>query len=216
MFDELDKNMAPNSAAQPARPTPVKAEDIFSEVDKVKPEAFRPKVNDPNIPPDTVIPAEDSWLKNKGIILGLVLGGFIIVLGGGFLVLKLMIKDSPTINTPAQVKEEVKNTEVKQIEEVTPIEETNSNEAQIVQPVVTQPIDTDQDGLTDEEENDFRTDINNTDTDQDGLTDRQEVKVYKTDPLNPDSDGDGYLDGEELKNGFDPNGPGKLLDINQQ
>lgn len=47
------------------------------------------------------------------------------------------------------------------------------------------------------------------DTDKDGLTDEQEKK-YGTDINNPDSDNDGYTDGEEVKNGFDPMGPGKL------
>lgn len=41
------------------------------------------------------------------------------------------------------------------------------------------------------------------DADQDGLTDWQE-EIYKTDPLNPDTDGDGYLDGEEVLSGYDP------------
>ena len=35
---------------------------------------------------------------------------------------------------------------------------------------------------------------------------------YKTNPNNPDTDGDGYLDGDEVKNGYDPNGDGKLSD----
>ncbi len=41
------------------------------------------------------------------------------------------------------------------------------------------------------------------DTDNDGLTDEQE-EIYGTDRLNPDTDGDGYLDGEEVENGFNP------------
>ncbi|MDD4290482.1 MAG: hypothetical protein PHH83_04440 [Patescibacteria group bacterium] len=45
--------------------------------------------------------------------------------------------------------------------------------------------------------------INKTDTDGDGLTDTQE-NVYKTNPNNPDTDGDGYTDGDEVKNGYDP------------
>jgi len=52
------------------------------------------------------------------------------------------------------------------------------------------------------------------DVDQDGLTDWQE-EIYKTDPLNPDTDGDGYLDGEEVLSGYDPLKPApddKLLD----
>lgn len=48
------------------------------------------------------------------------------------------------------------------------------------------------------------------DTDGDGLTDGDEQQKYKTNPNNKDTDGDGYTDNEEIKNGYDPNGPGKL------
>lgn len=41
------------------------------------------------------------------------------------------------------------------------------------------------------------------DPDGDGLTNEQE-QVYKTDPLNPDTDGDVYTDGEEVRTGYDP------------
>ncbi|PJB19680.1 hypothetical protein CO115_02395, partial [Candidatus Falkowbacteria bacterium CG_4_9_14_3_um_filter_36_9] len=47
------------------------------------------------------------------------------------------------------------------------------------------------------------------DTDNDGLTDQEEV-YYGTDIKNPDSDNDGYADGEEVKKGFNPSGEGKL------
>jgi hypothetical protein len=47
------------------------------------------------------------------------------------------------------------------------------------------------------------------DSDQDGLTDREE-QTYGSDPQNPDSDGDGYLDGAEVSSGYDPVGPGLL------
>jgi hypothetical protein len=73
-------------------------------------------------------------------------------------------------------------------------------------------IDSDKDGLTDEEELLYNTNPLNPDTDGDGLSDYEEVKIYNTDPLNPDTDGDGYLDGEEVNNGYNPNGPGKLSD----
>ncbi|MDO8617899.1 MAG: calcium-binding protein [Candidatus Uhrbacteria bacterium] len=48
----------------------------------------------------------------------------------------------------------------------------------------------------------------NTDSDQDGLTDEQELKLG-TDPHNPDTDGDGYPDGEEVQKGYNPLGAGK-------
>ncbi len=47
------------------------------------------------------------------------------------------------------------------------------------------------------------------DTDNDGLSDDEEAK-YGCDINNPDTDGDGYLDGDEVKNGYNPNGEGKL------
>ena len=75
-------------------------------------------------------------------------------------------------------------------------------------------IDTDGDGLTDVEEIELGTDYNNLDSDGDGLTDSQEVKKYDIDPLNKDTDGDTYSDGEEVKNGYNPNGAGKLLNLN--
>lgn len=51
-----------------------------------------------------------------------------------------------------------------------------------------------------------------TDTDSDGLYDDEEEK-YGTDINNSDSDGDGYLDGSEVKNGFNPMGAGKLENL---
>lgn len=74
-------------------------------------------------------------------------------------------------------------------------------------------VDSDGDGLTDGEEQFLGTDINSSDSDEDGLPDRDEVEIYKTDPLNPDSDEDGYLDGDEVGNGYNPKGPGRLLNL---
>ncbi|RKH40011.1 hypothetical protein D7Y23_35435 [Corallococcus sp. AB050B] len=61
------------------------------------------------------------------------------------------------------------------------------------------PVDTDKDGLTDDEEIALGTDPNNPDTDGDGIPDGIEVKVGGTDPLDDDSDDDGILDGNEDK-----------------
>ena len=48
------------------------------------------------------------------------------------------------------------------------------------------------------------------DSDNDGLADELE-KIYGTDLNNPDTDGDEFKDGEEVKNGYNPKGPGKLF-----
>lgn len=76
-------------------------------------------------------------------------------------------------------------------------------------------LDADGDGLTDSEERTFGTDPADPDTDGDGLSDREEVRTYGTDPLKADTDGDGFSDGSEVQNGYDPNGPGRLLQIPQ-
>ncbi len=71
--------------------------------------------------------------------------------------------------------------------------------------------DSDKDGLDNAREQQLGTDISSADTDKDGLTDGDEIIFWKTDPLKPDTDGDGYTDGEEVKNGYNPLGPGKLV-----
>ena len=76
--------------------------------------------------------------------------------------------------------------------------------------------DTDQDGLTDAQELQLGTDIDNIDTDNDGLFDRDEVVVYKTDPLNPDTDGDGFIDGTEVGGHYNPLGEGELYNLKEE
>ncbi len=63
--------------------------------------------------------------------------------------------------------------------------------------------DTDDDGLTDEEETTLGTDPSTNDTDSDGLSDSEEVELG-TDPLDSDSDDDGDEDGTEVSYGTDP------------
>ena len=45
------------------------------------------------------------------------------------------------------------------------------------------------------------------DSDGDGMSDEEEMKVYYTDPYNSDIDGDGYDDYREIKNGYSPHQP---------
>lgn len=71
-------------------------------------------------------------------------------------------------------------------------------------------IDTDGDGLPDDQEPMYGADPTKTDTDGDGLTDYEEAKAWGTDAANPDTDGDGYRDGDEVRAGYDPKGSGKL------
>ncbi len=57
-------------------------------------------------------------------------------------------------------------------------------------------LDTDGDGIPDEEERRIGTNPNNPDTDGDGLSDGEERR-FGTDLLNPDTDGDGIPDGQD-------------------
>jgi len=73
--------------------------------------------------------------------------------------------------------------------------------------------DSDGDGLTDDEEREAGTNVAKPDTDSDLLGDREEVQVYGTDPLRADTDGDTFSDGQEVRSGYNPNGPGRILEI---
>lgn len=68
-------------------------------------------------------------------------------------------------------------------------------------------IDSDLDGLTDNEEIALGTNPFFSDSDFDGLSDSDEVETYLTDPLNPDSDNGGEYDGSEVSRGSDPLNP---------
>ena len=78
------------------------------------------------------------------------------------------------------------------------------------------PVDTDKDGLLDEEEATFGTNPTLVDSDDDDLSDADEVKVWATDPLDSDTDNDGFPDGTEVKSGYDPKVAGaRLLNLPQ-
>jgi thiol-disulfide isomerase/thioredoxin len=66
-----------------------------------------------------------------------------------------------------------------------------------------EPVDSDGDGLTDEEELALGLDPQLADTDGDGLDDKSEIDDG-LDALSVDTDGDGYLDGDEVAEGSDP------------
>ncbi len=71
---------------------------------------------------------------------------------------------------------------------------------------VTSELDTDNDGLTDEDEaNIHGTDPEDSDTDDDTLSDGDEVNTHNTNPLLGDSDSDGMPDGFEVNYSLLPN-----------
>ena len=198
MFDDLNKNQDNQGEAKGPKPV----EDIFSGTDEAakveKPAAFQPKM-----PTEEQFVEEPHNFDKRYFILGFLIL-CVIAIGAGGLYFYKQYADKPATENTAEEQQE----------------QNQEQEADIANPDVVSPLadqiiitDQDQDGLSDEEEMALGTDPNNIDTDTDGLFDREEVMVYKTDPLNPDTDGDGHQDGVEVKNGFNPNGSGKLFEI---
>lgn len=73
--------------------------------------------------------------------------------------------------------------------------------------------DTDGDGLMDGEELSMGADPLIADTDGDGLNDGDEVRIWLSSPVRTDTDGDGFSDGTEVANGYNPNGDGRLPEM---
>jgi thiol-disulfide isomerase/thioredoxin len=72
------------------------------------------------------------------------------------------------------------------------------------------PVDSDGDGIYDQDEAALGTDPNSADSDDDGLSDSDEVE-QGLDPLSNDTDDDGYQDAWELTEGSDPADPDSLI-----
>ena len=82
------------------------------------------------------------------------------------------------------------------------------------------PVDTDGDGISDNDESSYGTDPDNADTDADGINDGDELSYWENNwdadadndgiinLLDADSDNDGFMDGLEIKDGYDPADPG--------
>lgn len=222
MFDNINnqKNPQPGSPAGGGENKPPMAgkvaEDIFADSDQAPPTSS----SFGNQPPKPPIPAEggtgetlDTRNNMKQI---LILGGIVLaaaaVLGAGWYGYKFFsakeIPEAEVKNEPVTDEEKQGNDGDKNIpgNNQQPPADTNGQ-------AVTPPVDSDRDGLSDEEEAALGMDTKTVDSDDDGLFDREEVRVYKTDPLKKDTDGDGYLDGEEVKKGYNPKGAGKLYKI---
>lgn len=146
--------------------------------------------------PDTM-PSSPSFLagRRKWAILGL----FLVVIAVGLAVFLRRPSTSPTTESGAVI--------------VTNNSSLTNRPNTFRQVTVPLTPDADKDGLSDEREDELRTNSRLADSDGDELNDFDEVEVYKSDPLKQDSDGDGFFDGEEVRTGNNPNGPGSLRDL---
>lgn len=197
--DMFDATPAPGSAPQPIPPA--------------SPVGSAPPVPSPS-QPSTLTPEPASQImtqsppSSKKKLLIFVLALVVLLIAGvvvWFFFLRTPLK--PTGNAPASEPSVGASGNA----------QTQTNQGTLRSPAapLSPAIDTDGDGLTDDEERVLKTNPTLPDTDGDGLTDREEVRVFSTDPLNPDTDGDGFSDGTEVRSGYDPKGPGKLLDIDK-
>jgi hypothetical protein len=191
-------------------------EDIYSGTDKTvlgainknipRPPVLQPKtapgVRAVGAAPQGFDEYQTSGVQKKIFMLFGVMFGIIFILTAGYFIFAKFLK--PTTEPEIIVEN---NEATTTFPEVIPATTTP-----IIEPVPVTPViqDNDNDGLTNDEEKTYGTNLNSPDSDSDGLSDRDEVMVYKTDPLNSDTDGDGYLDGEEVRSGADPKGPGRL------
>jgi hypothetical protein len=184
-----------------------------------------------------VMPDEAVELNNKlkgptfaknFMIIFIVFVGIAILGGGSWLVYSFFIKapaPSDEIETFTQqtideeeeemVVEEENNVFIYETEEEVT---TGESEVDVIEEITDEavlfgePIDSDNDNLSDNKERELGTNPNNWDSDGDGLGDGEEVNVWKTNPMNSDTDGDSYSDGSEVENGYNPAGPGKIFD----
>ncbi len=221
MFDDKPTNLnqVPQNLPTGKNLTSAKVpEDILSEIDSAEAVIKGPAkpMSEPRIPvPPAITPPEKPVSKEPFfkahkkafmIIIIVLLGGTALAIGGWYGY--KLVSAPPSANAPTGGTNQggVVNTNQ-------PSVDSNLNQGVDTNQAPPPVIDTDRDGLPDEEEAMYGTNPNEVDSDQDGLTDRDEVKVFKTDPNNPDTDGDTYLDGNEVRGGYDPKGPGKLLKI---
>lgn len=205
--EEQSTSSSPNKPSSDAAPAG-QAEDIFAETDKgvaaqpEKPAVFQPKAKEvaPGNANGEKIKAS-SGMEKKYIIIALIVLAVIIIVYGGYLAYGRFFMALPSEELTGETGEQ-------------PAGDSPATQAEPKQePTSVLPPDSDQDGLSDQEEKELGTNPNSVDSDDDGLFDREEVKVYKTDPMDADTDGDGYLDGDEVQRGYNPKGPGKLFEI---
>ncbi|MBI2475289.1 hypothetical protein HYV69_02570 [Candidatus Uhrbacteria bacterium] len=191
-------------------------EDIFEKTDEAAPHVAPPTAQQtvqPAVQPvvQSVSPSVEPLQKQSSGGSGshiktiIIILAILVVIGGAFLISWRILSSRTPVTPQEPGAEETTKTETQQPSSAIETEPA----PEIVQP----EVDTDKDGLSDLQEAQLGTSPKSSDTDGDFLFDREELEVYGTNPLNSDSDGDGFLDGNEVKAGYDPNGPGKLLEV---
>lgn len=190
-------------------------EDIFAATEPPavsKSAPASPAVKPPVVietPPPVIAKAPLISSRKTMIVLGVIVG--LIILGGVGYGLARFLRQAQTSPEASAPTPSAMEPEAVIPSTVAPTPEQEAPLIPEAPPVG--PIDTDGDGLSDEEETAMGTKIDEPDSDSDGLFDFEEVKTYQTDPNNVDTDGDTYNDGTEVRNGYNPKGEGRLVEI---
>ena len=227
----------PSSSPRPPADLPVsnkEPEDILADVEtdnisvqKPVQSASLPQSNNlgalvpPAQHPQSQIEANEPFIKKYQkiivVILLVLVGGGVLAAGGWYAYNNFIVSEPSDglVNTNLNTNQGVANVNQNTNQAAVNLNQNTNQPSAINQNInrPAPPVDTDRDGITDEEEALYGTNPNKVDTDDDELTDRDEIKVFKTDPNNPDTDGDGFSDGEEVRGGYDPKGSGRLLKI---
>lgn len=198
----------------PNLPTPKDAEDIFAKVDIG---GASKNLRETPPPPSVEEKAGFSVNPKPFIIGGVIVVVLLIILGTIWYIFsrppKKITPATVPVNAPARITRPAPTPPPPPPPPVRePVAPAVVTELQTPEPPP-EPIDSDGDGLLDEIELELGTNPRAVDTDLDELFDKEEVQTYGTDPRNPDTDGDTYGDGQEVKNGYDPKGPGRLLQL---
>ena len=228
-------NIPPATPKPPVAPVmaPPQVEDIFSQTETSMPSRIGRPLQPgeaPQMPISGDVFGRRSIWDNKLLIIALSLVGLAVIGGVVWAAVSFFSGKNATVNANLNTNSNINtniNDNINVNSDINTNIDTNVNE-NINAPadlnanidtntnVSATPIkDSDNDGLSDEEEAQLGTDPLNFDTDSDGLMDRVEVRIYKSNPLVKDTDGDGYDDGIEVINGYDPTktGTARLFDV---
>lgn len=222
MFDDKNLTGAGGQAVPPGTAASTAAEDMFDGLDQAasperpKPAVFLPKDQTAADQPETEETKSDP---KKFLVLGGMAFALLLLAAGGWFGYK---KFSGVLTGPAdEVLPAAENQPAASnglSDEPAPVQPEAKTQTATVGNVEgsaatsAKASDSDDDGLSDEEEAALGTDPKSVDSDGDGLFDYEEAKVYGSDPKKSDTDGDGYGDGQEVKGGYNPLGWGKLFD----
>lgn len=168
--------------------------------------------------PETVPKDQQSGSKSKVVVIILVCIIAVIIILAGVLAYSYFKQDEVVNNNFEQENSlndliDTLNTQQEEEEIVEEEEDLNIQDEDVIMEEMLDEqeelmIDTDGDGIYDDEEIELGTNPNKFDTDDDGLSDFEEIEIYGSNPVMSDTDGDGYSDGDEVKNGYHPLIPG--------